>query len=116
MSKRAGEAKGRLEKARTKVMEEEEGMAKVDGELKGIKDQIKALLLLKEEEERKERRRREEEAGGDDMEDSAFVEEAGSSEEVAVRVEVGKRRKVARQGRFSGVQRALEVEDWMLRK
>ena len=81
-------------------MEEEERMAKVDGELQGIKDQIEALL--KEEEERKERRRREEEAGGDDMEDSAFVEEAGSSEVVGVRVEVGQRRKVARQGRFSG--------------
>ena len=76
VSKRVEEAKGRLEKARTKVMEEEEGMAKVDGELQGIKDQTKALL--KEEEERKERRRREEEAGGDDMEDSAFVKEAGS--------------------------------------
>ena len=36
------------------------------------------------------------------MEDTAFVGEAGSSEEVGVRVEVGKRRKVARQGRFSG--------------
>ena len=36
------------------------------------------------------------------MEDTAFVEEAGSSQEVGVRVEVGKRRKVARQGRFSG--------------
>ena len=70
-------------------------MAKVDGELQGIEDQIKAHL--REEEERKERRRREEEAGGDDMEDSAFFEEAGSSEEVGVRVE-----KVARQGRFSG--------------
>ena len=97
---RVEEAKGRLEKAWTKVMEEEEVVVKVDGELKGIKDQIKALL--KEEEERKERRRREEEAGGDDMEDSAFVEEAGSSEEVGVRVEVGKRIKVARQGRCSG--------------
>ena len=57
--------------------------------------------LLKEDEDRKERRRKEEEAGGDDMEDTAFVEEAGSSEEVGFR-EVGKRRKVARQGRFSG--------------
>ena len=99
VSKRVEEARGRLEKAGTEVMEEEEGMAKVDGELHGIKDQIKALL--KEEEERKDRRRREEEAGGDDMEDSAFVEEAGSFEEVGVRVEVGRRR-VARQGRFSG--------------
>ena len=35
------------------------------------------------------------------MEDVAFVEEAGSSEEGGVRVEVGKRRKVARQGRFT---------------
>ena len=34
------EVKGRLEKARAKVLEEEEGMAKVDGELQGIKDQI----------------------------------------------------------------------------
>ena len=75
-------------------------MAKVDGELQGIKDQSKAHP--REEEERKERRWRKEEAGGDDLEDSAFVEEAGSSEEVGVRVEVGKRRKVARQGRFSG--------------
>ena len=72
----------------------------MDGELQAIKDQIKALL--REEEERKVRRRREEEAGGDDKDDSPFVEEAGSSEEVRVRVEVGKRRKVARQGRFSG--------------
>ena len=78
-----------------KVLEEEERMAKVQGELQGVKDQIKALF--KEEEERKERRRREEE----NMEDDAFVEEAGTSEEVGVRVEVGKRRKVARQGRFA---------------
>ena len=28
-------------------------------------------------------------AGGDDVEDSAFIEEAGNSEEVGVRVEVG---------------------------
>ena len=100
VNKKVEEAKGRLETARAKVMEAEEGMAKVDGELQGIQDQIKALL--KEEEDRKERRRKEEEeAGGDDMEDTAFVEEAGSSEELGVRVEVGKR-KVARQGRFSG--------------
>ena len=99
------EAKGRLETARSKVMEAEEGMAKVDGEFQGIQDQMKALL--KEEEDRKERRRKEEEAGCDDMEDTAFVEEAGSSEEVGVRVEVGKRRKVARQGRFSGGEREL---------
>ena len=103
VSKRVEEAKGRLEKAGSLVMEEEERMAKVDGELEGIKDQIKALL--KGEEERKERRRREEEVGGDDMEDSAFVEEAGSSEEVGVRVEVGKRRKVAKQGRLGGFGR-----------
>ena len=76
------------------VMEAEEGMAEVDGELKGIQEQIKALL--KEDEDRKERRRKEEQVGGDDMEDTAVVEEAGSSEEVGVRVEVGKRRKVAR--------------------
>ena len=51
------------------------------------------------------------------MEDSAVVEEAGSSEEVGVRVEVGKRRKVASQGRFSGgAGWVREVEDWMLRK
>ena len=50
------------------------------------------------------------------MEDSAFVEEAGSSEEVGVRVEVGKRRKVARQGVFPGAGWVREVEDWMLRK
>ena len=55
------EARGRLETARAKVMEAEEGMAKVDGELKGIQDQIKALL--KEDEDRKERRQKEEEAG-----------------------------------------------------
>ena len=36
------EAKGRLVKAGAKVLEE--GMAKVDGELQGIKDQIKAHL------------------------------------------------------------------------
>ena len=100
VNKRVEEAKGRLETARAKVMEAEEGMAKVDGELQGIQDQIKALL--KEEEDRKERRRKAEEAGGGDVEDTAFVEEAGSSEEVGVRVEVGKRRKVARQWRFSG--------------
>ena len=75
-------------------------MAEVEGEVQGVKDQIKAHL--KEEEERKESRRREEGACGDDMEDDAFVEEAASSEEVGVRVEVGKRRKVARQGRFIG--------------
>ena len=86
-TKKVEEPKGRLEKAKAKVLEEEEGMAKVDGELQGVKDQIKAHL--RQEEERKERRRR-----------SAFVEEAGSSEEVGVRVEVGKRRKVAREGRF----------------
>ena len=63
--------KGQLEKANAKVLEEEEGVAKVDGELQGVKDQMKAHL--KEEEERKERRRREEGAGGDDMDDSAFA-------------------------------------------
>ena len=50
------------------------------------------------------------------MDDSAFVEEAGSSEEVGVRVEFGKRRKVAREGRFfwGGVGsggRGLDVKD-----
>ena len=99
VSKKVEEAKGRLETAPAKVMEEEEGMAKVDGELQGIKDQIKALL--KEEEERKEMRRREEEAVGDDMEDSAFVEEAGA---------------LRRLGVFLGVGEAREVEDWMLRR
>ena len=98
--KKVEEAKERLETARAKVMEAEEGMPEVDGELHGIQEQIKALL--KEDEERKERRRKEEQVGGDDMEDTVFFEEAGSSEEVGVRVEVGKRRKVARQGRFSG--------------
>ena len=34
------EAKGRLETARAKVMEAEEGMAKVDGEWQGIQEQI----------------------------------------------------------------------------
>ena len=34
------EAKGRLETARAKVMEAEEGMATVDGELQGIQEQI----------------------------------------------------------------------------
>ena len=65
VSKKVEEAKGRLETARAKVMEAEEGMARVDGELQGIQEQIKALL--REEEERKERRWKEEEAGGDDM-------------------------------------------------
>ena len=87
-----------MERAEAKVLEEKEVMAKVDGELQGVKDQIKAHL--REEEERKER------GGGRRglavmiWKTSAFVEEAGSSEEVGVRVEVGKRRKVARQGLF----------------
>ena len=90
-----------MQKARAKVLEEEEGMAKVEGEWQGVKDQIRAHL--KEEEERKERRRREEArgVGGDDMEDDAFVEEAGGSEDVWVRVEVGKREKVARHRWFT---------------
>ena len=75
-------------------------MPKVEGELQGVKDQIK-------EKERKERRRREEGGGGDDMEDDAFLEEAGSCEVVGVRVQVGKRRKVARQERFTGGRVAL---------
>ena len=83
VSKKVEEAKGRLETARAKVMEAEEGMAKVDGELQGIQ----ALLSG---DGRKSR----------SAEDTFFVEEAGSSEEVGVRVEVGKRRKVAKQGRF----------------
>ena len=87
VNKKVEEANWRLETARAEVVEAEEGMAEVDGELQGIQDQIKALL--KEEEDRKERRRKEEEAGSDGVEDTAFVEEAG-------------RRKVARQGRFSG--------------
>ena len=101
LSKRVEEAKGRLDKARTKVLEEEEGSAKVEVEWKGLEEEIKAHL--KEDEERKERRRREEarEAGDGDMDDDPFVEEADSSEEVRVRVEVGKRRKVARNGRFT---------------
>ena len=61
---------------------------------KEFKNKIKALL--KDDGERKERRRKEEQVGGDDMEDTVFVEEAGSLEDV------GKRRKVARQGRLSG--------------
>ena len=101
VSKKVEEAKGRLE------------VAMVDGELQGIQDLIRALL--REEEVWKERRRREEAAGGDDMEDTAFVEEAGSSEEVGVRVELGKRRKVAKQRRFSGIG-VREVQDWMLRR
>ena len=74
------EAKGRLEKSEAEVLQEEEGMAKVDGELQGGKDQIKAHL--REEEERKERRRREERAGGDDL-----SLRTRSSEEVGVWVE-----------------------------
>ena len=98
VNKKVEEAKGRLEAARAEVVEAEEEMARADGELQRIQGQIKALL--KEEEDRKERCRKEEEAGGDDMEDTALVEE-GSSNEVGFR-EVGKRRKFARQGRFSG--------------
>ena len=65
---RVEEAKGRLEKARAKVLEEEEGLAKVEVEWKGVKEHIKAHL---KEGERKERRRRKEarEAGDDDMDD-----------------------------------------------
>ena len=64
----------------------------------GIQNQSKALL--------KERGGSEGTASeggrgwGDDMEDTGLVEEEGSSEKVGFR-EVGKRRKVARQGRFS---------------
>ena len=49
-------------------------MAKVEEELQGVKDQIKARLGKRR---KKGRRRRH-------MEDDAFVEEAGSSEEVGV--------------------------------
>ena len=94
------EAKGRLETARAQVLEAEEGMARADGELQVIQNQIKALL--KEEEDRKDRRRREDEAGGDDMEDTTLVEEEGSSEEVGFSGGGDMRRKVAGQGRFSG--------------
>ena len=41
VNKKVEEAKGRLETARAKVMEAEEGMAGADGELHGIQNQIK---------------------------------------------------------------------------
>ena len=46
------------------------------------------------------------------MDDSAFAEEAGSSEEVGVRVEVGKRRKVV----FPEAGWGQEVKDEMWKK
>ena len=58
LTKKVEGGEGLLEKAKAEVLGEEEGMAKVDGELQGVKDQIKAHL--EEEKERKERRRREE--------------------------------------------------------
>ena len=83
VSKRVEEAKQRLEKAWTLVLEEEERMAKVDGELEGIKDQM-----------RNERR-----GGGGRRRLAVMIWRTAFVEEVGMRVEVGKRRKVARQGR-----------------
>ena len=75
-------------------------MAKVDGELQGIHDQIKALL--KEEEDRKERRRKEEEAGVMTWRTLLLLKKQAALRKLGFGWEVGKRRKVARQGRFSG--------------
>ena len=79
-------------------MEEEAALAKVQGELQGVKDQITASL--RDEGDCRERTRK----GGTDsdgMEDAVTVEEDGSSEEVGAEMEMGKRRKVLRRGRFS---------------
>ena len=80
------------------MVEEEAALAKVQGELQGVKDQITASL--RDEADCRERTRK----GGTDsdgMEDAVTVEEDGSSEEVGAEMEKGKKRKVLRRGRFS---------------
>ena len=92
------EVEGRVEKAKAKVVEEEAALAGVQGRLRGIKDQI--LAILREEADCRERTRQ---TGpdSDGMEDAFTVDEGGSSGEVGTEVEKGKRRKVLRRGRFS---------------
>ena len=96
--RKVDEVEGRVEKARARLVEEEAALAKVQGELQGVKDQI--MASLRDEADCRERTRK----GGTDtdgMEDAVTVEEDGSSEEVGTEVEKGKGRKVLRRGRFS---------------
>ena len=92
------EVEGRVEKAKAKVVEEEAALAGVQGELQGVKDQI--MATLKEEADCRVRTRKED-TDSDVMEDGVNVEEDGSSEEVGAEMEMGKKRKVLRRGRFS---------------
>ena len=98
------EVKGRVEKAKAKLVEEEAALAGVQGRLQNIKDQI--LAALREEADCRERTRQ---AGPDSggMEDAVTVDEGGSSGEVGTEVEKGKRRKVLRRERFSGRNEAF---------
>ena len=96
--RKVDEVEGRVEKARARLVEEEAALAKVQGELQRVKDQITASL--RDEADCRERTRK----GGidsDRMEDAVTVEEDVSSEEVGTEMEKGKRRKVLRRGRFS---------------
>ena len=98
LTQKVDEVEGRVEKAKAKVVEEEAALAGVQGELQGVKDQI--MATLKEEADCRERTRKEG-TDSDVMEDGVNVEEDGSSEEVGAEMEMGKKRKVLRRGRFS---------------
>ena len=100
LSEKVEEAKGRLEKARAKVLEEEEGMAKVEGELQEVNDQVEAHL--KEEEERKERRRRRKRLAVMIWRMMLLWRRQAALRRLGIRVEVGKRRRVAWQVLFAG--------------
>ena len=78
MIRKVDEVEGRVEKARAKLVEEQAALAKVQGELQGVKDQI--MASLRDEADCRERTRK----GGTDsggMEDAVTAEEDGSSEE-----------------------------------
>ena len=115
VSKKVEEAKGRLETARAKVMEAEEGMAKVDGELQGIQDQIQALL--KEEEDRKERRRK----GGGGWgvmiwKTLLLLKKQAALRKLGFGWRLGRGGRLPSKGDSLGVGGAREVAGWMLRR
>ena len=106
-------ARGRLEKAKAKVLEEEEGLVKVEKELAEVEESIRAH---REEDERKEKARREEARRAREPK-CMEVEESGEEEaneddveEEEVNLEGGKRRKVVRKVRPSKVEGVDELD------
>ena len=113
LEKKVEAVKGRLDRAREKVVEEEGNLGKAEADLA---EAVEAYRVLREEDERRERARREEaqrareprcmELDGSDGEEEVVEEE----EEEEVTLEGGKKRKVLRKVRASRANAFSELD------